>query len=376
MGYNEGTMAENGGALTLRNISKNFGSVTAVSGMNLEIKDGEFVSLLGPSGCGKTTLLRIIAGFEFPDTGEVVLDGRNIIDLPPNRRPMNMVFQRYALFPHMSVFENIAFSQFLKKRPAGETRARVKEMLKLVQLEGFEERRPHQLSGGQCQRVALGRALINEPRVLLLDEPLGALDLKIRKQMQIELKNIQEKLRISFIYVTHDQEEALVMSDRVVLMNRGAMIQAGPPKEIYSRPNSKFSATFIGESNIFEGEVVDAGAAAVKVRVDGLTVRADRTIGAAPGSKVYLAVRLEKVRRVKTGRGEGGREKPPENRLTGRVSDIVFYGSTIKYYVKISASLTMILEEKLTEEEERDAVAVNDEVTLGFASRDVNLFLE
>jgi spermidine/putrescine transport system ATP-binding protein len=369
-------MAEKGGALVLRNISKCFGAVTAVSGMNLEIKDGEFVSLLGPSGCGKTTLLRIIAGFEFPDSGEVVLDGRDIIDIPPNRRPMNMVFQRYALFPHMSVFENIAFSQFLRKRPADETRTKVEEMLKLVQLEGFEERRPHQLSGGQCQRVALARALINEPRVLLLDEPLGALDLKIRKQMQIELKNIQEKLSISFIYVTHDQEEALVMSDRVVLMNKGAMIQAGTPKEIYSRPNTKFSATFIGESNVFEGEVADAGGAAMTVRVDGLTIRADRTIDAAPGSKVYLAVRLEKVRRVKTEREKRVRENRFDNRITGKVSDIVFYGSTIKYYIKISASLTMILEEKLTEEEERDAVAVNDEVTLGFASKDVNLFLE
>jgi spermidine/putrescine transport system ATP-binding protein len=334
------------------------------------------VSLLGPSGCGKTTLLRIIAGFEFPDSGEVVLDGKNIIDIPPNKRPMNMVFQRYALFPHMSVFENIAFSQFLKKRPADETRARVKEMLKLVQLEGFEERRPHQLSGGQCQRVALARALINEPRVLLLDEPLGALDLKIRKQMQIELKNIQEKLSISFIYVTHDQEEALVMSDRVVLMNRGAMIQAGTPKEIYSRPNSRFSATFIGESNIFEGEVADAGGAAMKVRVGGLIFIADRSIEAAPGTKVFLAVRLEKIRRVKKIRGEGASRKPLENRITGRVSDIVFYGSTIKFYVKISADLTMILEEKLTEEGEKEAVAVNDEVILGFASRDVNLFLE
>jgi len=195
--------------LVIKDGSKSFGKVVAVRNFSLEVKDGEFVCLLGPSGCGKTTLLRIIAGFETLDSGDVLMNGKSIIRLQPYKKPMNMVFQNYALFPHMSVFENIAFSQFLKKKSKEEIGRKVKKMLQLVQLEGFETRRPNQLSGGQCQRVALARALINEPKILLLDEPLGSLDLKIRKQMQIELKNIQEKLRITFIYVTHDQEEAL-----------------------------------------------------------------------------------------------------------------------------------------------------------------------
>jgi spermidine/putrescine transport system ATP-binding protein len=233
-------------ALALKCVRKTFGKVTAVDSVSLDARDGEFISLLGPSGCGKTTLLRIISGFEIPDSGEVLLDGVDIVNVPVHKRPMNMVFQRYALFPHMTIFENIAFSQFIKKRPREEIEGRVKEMLKLVQLEGYEDRKPSQLSGGQCQRVALVRALINQPRVLLLDEPLGALDLKIRRQMQIELKNIQEKLGITFIYVTHDQEEALVMSDRIVLMNHGKVIQDDEPARIYHHPKTRFAATFIG----------------------------------------------------------------------------------------------------------------------------------
>ncbi|UCB46809.1 MAG: ABC transporter ATP-binding protein [Spirochaetota bacterium] len=367
-------MEKESSALVIQNICKTFGEVTAVKDFGLEVKDGEFVSLLGPSGCGKTTLLRIIAGFEIPDSGEVLLDGENIIGLQPFKRPMNMVFQRYALFPHMTVYENIAFSQFLKKRPKEEIEQKVKKMLELVQLEGFEPRKPNQLSGGQCQRIALARALINEPRVLLLDEPLGALDLKIRKQMQIELKKIQEKLKITFIYVTHDQEEALVMSDRIVLMKLGEIIQVDTPKRIYNHPNSRFAATFIGESNIFDGEVVKVKADHLVVGVDGLQLLAHRNIDAKVGDKIVLAIRLEKVSRV-----TGASKKEYDNQFPGKIEDVVFFGALVKYYVRISENITLIAEENITEEEsDQDAEENNigTTVTLGFSRKDVNVLIE
>ena len=367
-------MAEKESALVLKNISKYFGSVCAVKDMNLVVRDGEFISLLGPSGCGKTTLLRIIAGFETPDMGEVLLDGKNILGVPPNKRPMNMVFQRYALFPHMTVYENIAFSQFLKKRPKEEIGSKVKRMLELVQLSGFEPRKPDQLSGGQCQRIALARALINEPRVLLLDEPLGALDLKIRKQMQIELKNIQEKLNITFIYVTHDQEEALVMSDRIVLMRAGETIQIDSPKWIYTHPNSRFSATFIGESNVFDGEVYEILSDHFIIDVNGFKIKAQKTIDVGSGTKVILAVRLEKVRRT----GKGTR-RLVDNRITGTLEDVVFFGHTVKYFVRVSEELLVIAEEEILDEKssaEMEASKVGDTITVGFMKNDVNVFLE
>jgi spermidine/putrescine transport system ATP-binding protein len=366
-------MAEKESALVLKNISKYFESVCAVKDMNLSVHDGEFISLLGPSGCGKTTLLRIIAGFETPDTGEVLLDGKNILGVPPNKRPMNMVFQRYALFPHMTVYENIAFSQFLKKRPKEEIDLKVKRMLKLVQLSGFEPRKPEQLSGGQCQRIALARALINEPRVLLLDEPLGALDLKIRKQMQIELKNIQEKLKITFIYVTHDQEEALVMSDKIVLMRAGETIQVDSPKRIYNHPNSRFSATFIGESNVFDGEVADILSDHFIVDVNGFKIKAQETIDVASGTKVILAVRLEKVRRT----GKGNR-RIVDNLMSGTLEDVVFFGHTVKYFVRVSEEILIIAEEEILDEEssaEMEASKIGDAITVGFMKNDVTLFL-
>ena len=357
----------------MQNICKTFGEVTAVNDFSLEVEDGEFISLLGPSGCGKTTLLRIIAGFETPDSGEVLLDDNNIINLQPFKRPMNMVFQRYALFPHMTVYENIAFSQFLKKRPKVIIEEKVKKMLELVQLVGFESRKPNQLSGGQCQRIALARALINEPRVLLLDEPLGALDLKIRKQMQIELKNIQEKLKITFIYVTHDQEEALVMSDRIVLMQAGKIRQADTPKRIYSHPNSRFSASFIGESNIFEGEVVKVGRDHLVVDVDGLQFITKHNVDVKAGDRIDLALRLEKVNLVDTSKGSSF-----DNQFPGAIDDIVFFGSIVKYYVRISENSILIAEERIGEENDEDTEGNNigDTVTLGFAIKDVNVFFE
>src|SRR6187399_3634855 len=239
-------------AIALEGVSKRFGKAEAVSDVSLEIGEGEFFSLLGPSGCGKTTTLRMIAGFEEPDEGRVILQGRDVTSVFSNRRPVNMVFQQYALFPHMSIYDNVAFGLKVKKVPRAEHAGRVKEMLRIVELEGLEKRKPRQLSGGQQQRVALARALVNSPAALLLDEPLGALDVKLRKQMQLELKAIQNDLGTTFVYVTHDQEEALAMSDRIAVMNRGRVEQIGGPREIYERPETPFVADFIGSLNALE----------------------------------------------------------------------------------------------------------------------------
>lgn len=239
--------------IELKGISKHYGDNTVLNNLSLNIKSNEFLTLLGPSGCGKTTTLKIIAGFETADSGEVLFDGKEISALPPNERQVNTVFQKYALFPHMNVYENIAFGLKIKKLPKDEIDKKVKEMLKMVSLSGFEKRNIESLSGGQQQRVAIARALVNEPEILLLDEPLGALDLKLRKEMQLELKNIQKKLGITFIFVTHDQEEALTMSDTIVVMNNGVIQQKGTPEDIYNEPANAFVADFIGESNIFSG---------------------------------------------------------------------------------------------------------------------------
>src|SRR5436309_15577078 len=239
-------------AIALTGVSKSFGAAPAVNDVTFEIEDGEFFSLLGPSGCGKTTRLRMIAGFETPDAGRVVLRGTDVTTVPANRRPVNMVFQQYALFPHMSIYDNVAFGLRVKRVPRAEHAARIGDLLRIVALEGYEKRRPRQLSGGQQQRVALARALVNRPAALLLDEPLGALDVKLRKQMQLELKRIQHELGTTFVYVTHDQDEALAMSDRIAVMNGGRVEQIGAPREIYEHPSSAFVADFIGSLNALE----------------------------------------------------------------------------------------------------------------------------
>ena len=249
-------MVENEHLIDLKNISKEFDGVTVLENVNLYIRKKEFVTLLGPSGCGKTTTLRIIGGFETPSTGEVLFEGRDIAQLPPYKRRVNTVFQKYALFPHLNVFDNIAFGLKLKKVPKAEISRRVDAMLELVNLRGYGKRHVDALSGGQQQRVAIARALVNEPEVLLLDEPLGALDLKLRKEMQLELKNMQQRLGITFLYVTHDQEEALTMSDTVVVMRDGHIQQIGDPKRIYDEPVNAFVADFIGESNILKGTMI------------------------------------------------------------------------------------------------------------------------
>src|SRR6266581_4847860 len=249
-------MREDAGvAIALEGVSRRFGNVAAVNDVTLAIREGEFFSLLGPSGCGKTTTLRMIAGFEAPDEGRIMLRGKDVTSVSPNRRPVNMVFQQYALFPHMSIYDNVAFGLKVKRVPRSEHRDRVQEMLRVVELVGLERRRARQLSGGQQQRVALARALVNRPAALLLEEPLGALDVKLRKQMQLELKRIQSELGTTFVYVTHDQEEALAMSDRIAVMNRGRVEQIGSPREIYEHPETTFVADFIGSLNAIEVEV-------------------------------------------------------------------------------------------------------------------------
>lgn len=243
--------------IEIKNLSKTFEDNTVLNNLTLDIEKDEFLTLLGPSGCGKTTLLKILAGFESADKGEILFNGKKINDIPSYERTINTVFQKYALFSHMNVYENVAFGLRIKKLPKNEIDSKVKEMLKLVALEGFEKRKIDSLSGGQQQRVAIARALVNEPKVLLLDEPLSALDLKLRKEMQIELKKIQKKVGITFIFVTHDQEEALTMSDKIVVMNKGVIQQMGTPQDIYNEPANAFVADFIGESNILNGTMID-----------------------------------------------------------------------------------------------------------------------
>jgi len=316
-------------AVELREVSKRFGDVEAVHQVSLQIRDGEFFSLLGPSGCGKTTTLRIIAGFERPTHGEVYIKGERMNEIPPFHRPVNTVFQHYALFPHMTVFENVAFGLEMKRLPRAEIRRRVEEALRLVRLAGLENRYPRQLSGGQQQRVALARALVNRPAVLLLDEPLGALDLKLRKEMQLELKALQHQVGITFIYVTHDQEEAMTMSDRIAVMNQGRVLQVGTPVEIYERPATRFVADFIGETNFLEGRVVDREEGAVRVEIEGLPVFAAPVEGVRRGQTVTVAIRPERIRL--------SAEEPEglPNRYPGVIEEVLYIGTDTLLRVRV-----------------------------------------
>ena len=289
-------MDEGSSFLTLQNIEKGFDGTPVLRGISLDVARGEFITLLGPSGCGKTTTLRIIAGLEAPDAGRVILEGQDVTELAPEKRPVNTVFQNYALFPHMNVAANIGYGLKLRRTPKAEIAQRTQEMLALVQLSGFERRMPSELSGGQKQRVAIARSLITNPKVLLLDEPLGALDLQLRRQMQLELKHMQKQLGITFIYITHDQEEALNMSDRIAVMRDGVFEQVGTPAEVYDRPRTAFAATFVGSANIVRGTVAAQQGDALTVTVNGGQVPALANGGAfAPGAPIALAVRSEQV---------------------------------------------------------------------------------
>jgi spermidine/putrescine transport system ATP-binding protein len=323
-----------GGHVELVELVKRFGELEAVRGISLDVPPGEFFSLLGPSGCGKTTTLRLIGGFERPSSGRILLDGRDMAQTPPHRRNVNTVFQSYALFPHLNVGDNVAFGLRWHKVTKDERRKRVAEALALVQLQGFEERRPHQLSGGQQQRVALARALILNPAVLLLDEPLGALDAKLRKALQIELKALQEKIGITFVYVTHDQEEALTMSDRIAVMSEGRIEQVGPPKQVYEEPRTTYVADFLGVSNLMDATALGRSAEGnCRIRLGDFEVEAARGHLDARG-EVKVVIRPERVRIQ-------GREASGANCMPAMVERVVYVGPVIQMLVRLAFGETI-----------------------------------
>jgi putrescine transport system ATP-binding protein len=334
-------------------VSKRFSGVRAVEGLSLDIFEREFFALLGPSGCGKTTLLRLLAGFEAPDEGRVLLDGEDIAAVPPHRRPVNMMFQSYALFPHLSVEGNVAFGLKQEGLPKDEIAARVNDMLALVKLAGFGERKPHQLSGGERQRVALARALVKRPRVLLLDEPLAALDKKLRGETQFELMHLKDTLGLTFMIVTHDQEEAMTVADRIGVMDHGRLVQVATPPEIYEQPNSRWVADFIGDVNLIEGRVIEAAAGATVIEsASAGRLRVASASGAKTGDTVWVALRPEKLRIA--------HERPAaasENCVAGRVSDIAYLGDFSVYKVRLdngfvmkaaAANMTHLIERPIT----------------------------
>jgi spermidine/putrescine transport system ATP-binding protein len=322
--------------LELHRLTKRFGDFAAVDDLSLDIAAGEFLTLLGASGSGKTTTLRMIAGFEPPTSGEILMAGTPIAALPPFKRDINTVFQHYALFPHMSVRDNIAYGLRMRRVPAAEREERVTKALAMVKLEQLGARSPRQLSGGQQQRVALARALVNRPRVLLLDEPLGALDLKLRKEMQLELKHLQTHLGITFVYVTHDQEEALTMSDRIVLMRQGRIAQVGSPRDLYDRPASRYVADFIGETNLLPGTVVESAGGMASLRMGDRVLRGVSDAPLAPGSEAWLTVRPEAID-LTDGAAPAG-----HNAVTGTVADAVYAGSALRVHVVLPGGRRLV----------------------------------
>ncbi|MEH2110902.1 ABC transporter ATP-binding protein [Nostoc sp.] len=322
----------------LRNVFKFFNQEPAVNGIDLDVRQGEFFSILGPSGCGKTTILRLIAGFEIADAGKVLIQGQSMTNVPPYRRPVNTVFQSYALFNHLNVWDNIAFGLRLKKIPKSKIEARVQEALKLVKMESLRSRFPNQLSGGQQQRVALARALVNRPTVVLLDEPLGALDLKLRKEMQVELSNLHKDLGLTFVMVTHDQEEALSLSDRIAVMNQGKIEQVGTPSEIYERPCTSFVADFIGDTNLFSGEIVEVDASNVQISTKtGLSIIISRTEDTPSelSQAVVVSVRPEKI--------QLSLYPPnlPANCFEGRLVNVMYLGTHVNYVVELTNGISI-----------------------------------
>jgi len=330
-----------GNAVEIKDVTKQFAApngetVTAVERMNLDIADGEFFSFLGPSGCGKTTTLRMIAGFELPSDGEIIIQGRPMGYTPPYQRPVNTVFQNYALWPHMTIFQNVAFGLEMKQVGRAEIKRRVGEALELVHLKGMDDRHPKQLSGGQQQRVALARALVQRPAVLLLDEPLGALDLKLRKAMQLELKHMQQQVGITFIYVTHDQEEALTMSDHIAVMSHGRVLQVGRPVEIYEQPATRFVADFIGETNFLQGKVNQIRNGIANVTIDNqFSMHVPSIEGVATGSEITVALRPEKLTIHPAG-------KTQQESIPGRVEEMVYIGTDTRFIVRVSDQSVLV----------------------------------
>jgi putrescine transport system ATP-binding protein len=316
-------------------VTKRFGAATAVDALSLDIFADEFFALLGPSGCGKTTLLRLLAGFETPSAGRVLLADAAIDAVPPHRRPVNMMFQSYALFPHLTVEGNVAFGLKQEGLPRAEIATRVAEMLALVRLEGFARRKPHQLSGGQRQRVALARSLVKRPRVLLLDEPLAALDKQLRSETQFELMDLQARLGTTFVIVTHDQEEAMTVAHRMAVMDQGRIVQVGTPAEIYEQPNSRYVASFVGEVNLIEGRLTASGPAGSAIDAAGVKLALAQRLDAAAGATVWVALRPEKVRIA--------RERPAaaDNCVAGRIAEIGYLGNVSIYQVRLDSGLMM-----------------------------------
>ncbi|MGH2378110.1 MAG: ABC transporter ATP-binding protein [Candidatus Limnocylindria bacterium] len=345
-----------GDVVELRDVTRTFGDVVAVDRVTLGIRQGEFFALLGPSGCGKTTTLRILAGFERPTSGDVYLRGRRVNDVPPYRRETNLVFQQLALFPHMDVYDNVAFGLSVKRRPAAETGQRVRKVLELVDLVGLERRRMHEISGGQQQRVAIARALVNEPAVLLLDEPLGSLDLKLRVQMQRELKAMQRRSGTTFVYVTHDQGEALAMADRIAVMQTGRIAQVGSPEHIYSRPATRFVAHFIGDTNIIPVTVRDRGAdGTATLEGRGLRFQA-ADADARTGETRNVSLRPEKIH-------ISGAQASGANGHRGRVLEVTFLGPLTRYEVAVGEDLRLVVQAQ-TEADEH--FASDDTVSLSW----------
>ncbi len=316
--------------IRLSGVTKKFGEFVAINNVDLDIYEGELFCLLGGSGCGKSTLLRMLAGFETPTSGSIIIDGKDMSDVPPYERPTNMMFQSYALFPHMNVAKNIAFGLEQDKLPKGEIEDRIDEILKLVELQDYKKRKPQQLSGGQRQRVALARALVKKPKLLLLDEPLAALDKKLREQTQFELANIQEQVGITFVVVTHDQEEAMTLSSRIAVMDKGEFVQTGSPTDIYEFPESRFVADFIGSANILEGKVTKDSADHVRVATDLGEIYIDHGQSTKQGSRVWVAIRPEKIHLSKK-----PSSKKEYNQAVGIVDDIGYLGNTSIYKIRL-----------------------------------------
>ncbi len=348
-------------------VSKRFGAFAAVERVSLDVYHGEFFALLGPSGCGKTTLLRMLAGFETPDAGRILLDGADLVALPPHRRPVNMMFQSYALFPHLTVERNVAFGLQQDRLPKAEIAERVDAALAMVRLESLARRKPQQLSGGERQRVALARALVKRPRLLLLDEPLAALDKKLRQETQFELKELQARLGLTFLIVTHDQEEAMTVADRIGVMNQGQLVQVATPPEIYERPNSRWVAGFIGEINLFEGRVVASDAAGTLVESAAIgKLRVAPPVAAPIGSAVCLAVRPEKLR-LSRERPAGAAENA-ENNVPGEVSDIGYLGDLSVYKVRLAGGAIVKVALANVSRIAAQPIAIGDPVWLTFAA--------
>jgi len=347
--------------VTFERITKRFGDFTAVEGVTLDIHAREFFALLGPSGCGKTTLLRLLAGFERPDAGRVILDGVDLTGLAPYRRPVNMMFQSYALFPHMTVAGNVAFGLKQDRLPREEIAARVEDMLALVQLSGVAARKPDQLSGGQRQRVALARSLAKRPKVLLLDEPLAALDRKLREETRFELKALQRKLQTTFVIVTHDQEEAMTVADRIAVMDHGRLAQVGAPAEVYQRPNSRWVAGFVGDVNLIELRVTAVYPSFVALEREGLKLRIAQAAAVSPGASVAVALRPEKIRIAKA-----APDRPDEHGYAGAIIEIGYLGAVSLFKVRLDNGL--VLKAAVMNAESAGALQVKDRVWVSWSA--------